>query len=139
MDEQNQSYDPQLQLAIKFSGLKKEKDNLKDSLTKVQEELDATEAKLMEMLEAQNLEQVRYDNIGLITIKKPKVTASIIEGQEEILFENLEKMGRGDLVKRTVNRLSLASFFRELLEQGQEIPEGGSYYLLKQLSYTAAK
>ena len=139
MEEQNQSYDPQFQLALKFSELKKEKDRLKDTLTKVQEDLDATEAKLMETLEAQNLEQVRYDNIGLITIKKPRVTASIIDGQEDLLFENLEKLGRGDLIKRTVNRLSLASFFKELLDEGKEVPAGGTYYLLKQLGFTPAK
>lgn len=137
--EQNKSYDPQLMLAVKFADLKKAKEEYTTMLKEINEKLDETEAKLMEILEAQNLEQVRYDNIGLITIKKPRVTASIIEGQEEILFDNLEKMGRGDLVKRNVNRLSLASFFKELLEQGKDIPEGGSYFLLKQLSFTPAK
>lgn len=136
MEENNQSYDPQLKLAIEFSNLKKEKENIQSRLKEINEELDLKEASLMEMLEAQNMEQVRYDNIGLITIKKPRVTASIVEGKEEILFDNLEKLGRGDLVKRNVNRLSLASFFKELLEEGKEIPEGGSYYLLKQLSFT---
>lgn len=136
--ESNQSYDPQLSLAAEFAGLKKEKETLSDRLKSVNEELEKKEAKLMEMLEAQNLEQVRYDGIGLITIKKPRVTASIMEGQEDVLFESLEKLGRGDLVKRTVNRNSLASFFKELLERGEAIPDGGSYYLLKQLSFTPA-
>lgn len=135
----NQSYDPQLTLAAEFAELKKEKEQITLRLKTVNEELEIKEAKLMEMLEAQNLEQVRYETIGLFTIKKPRVTASIVEGQEDILFENLEKLGRGDLVKRNVNRISLASFFKELLEQGKEIPQGGSYYLLQQIAFTPAK
>jgi hypothetical protein len=80
--EQSQNNDPQLQLAIEFSELYKEKKRLNLVLDEVKTKLIEKEAKLMEMLEAQNLEQVRYDNIGLITVKKPKLTASIIEGQE---------------------------------------------------------
>lgn len=131
--------DPQLKLAREFADLTTEKRNLNKRLDDVKSQLAEAEAKLIEILEAQGLEQVRYDDIGLITIKEPKVYASIVMGQEEILFENLRSLGREDLVKLTVNSISLASFIKEQLKEGKPAPEGSTYYLLNTLNFTAPK
>lgn len=117
-------------LVIEFRSAKERRDALKESLANAQEELDQTESRLIEFLEANSaVSTAKYEGIGYAQIQKPRLYANCRQENMELLFEFLKERQREDLIKTTVLPQSLSSFTSECIENGMEIPEFISYYL----------
>ena|SRR3990167_3758909 len=117
--------------------------NLKSDIDKlacrIAEELGRLEALkdfLIEKLTTEGKSKTaKYDGIGYATLVKPRVFASYGAENEANVFEYLRSIGRGDLVKETVNRQSLSSFVSEKLELSEAINEAITYYLKQDLRF----
>jgi hypothetical protein len=88
------------------------------------EELDASEGKLVEFMTDRDIKSTaKYEGIGFASLDKPELFARVNVPDQEKLFTLLNSVGRMDLIKSTVHHKSLSSFVKEMLEQGQSIPE----------------
>lgn len=117
-------------LVIEFKRAREKRDLLKDDLKSAQEELDRTEACLIEFLDAHSAVQTaRYKGIGYAQIQKPRLYANCRQERMEELFSFLRSLNRDDLIKTTVMPQSLSSFTSECIEEGVELPEFITYYL----------
>lgn len=99
--------------------------------------LEECESKILEYLEAQGKKDTgMFPGLGKITVTVPRVYATCKEENKETCFAYLKQMERGDLIKETVNSMSLSSFTKEILESGQEVPDCISYYLKPSIKFT---
>lgn len=78
---------------------------------------DRAENALIEYMQAKNLKTTgKYNGIGSATLVKPRLYANYLKDNEELVFKFLKDVGRGDLIKETVNKNSLSGFVKEMLE-----------------------
>lgn len=123
---------------LKFRDAKAKRDLLKSQLAEAQAELDSTERGLVELLTAQGKEATaKYEGLGFVSLTKPELYASCRKEYEEKLFAYLASIGRSDLVRASVHPRSLSGFVKELLEEGNTIPEFVSYYLRPSVKFYA--
>ena len=128
------------QLVERFAELRKDVDQMTTLLTDKKRDLEKVESQLMDLLDDEGKKaSARFKGIGSVTCVEPTPYASVKEGQEQILFEHLRKVGREDLIKTSVNAMSLTALVRECLKEGVEIPPGTTYYLKRRLLFTADK
>lgn len=118
--------------------------NRKEELELLQKEAgkanDEIEEALAELLEAQDKKSTaKYEGIGFVTLKKPRLYARFDKEFEMQVFEFLKAENRVDLIKETVNTQSLSSFVTERVEVGQTIPEFIKYYLKRNVAFNAEK
>jgi hypothetical protein len=117
-------------LIQKFKEATLEKKRLERDLKAAKKEYERIETQLIEILDAEGAEaSARYEGIGYVRLMKPRLYASCNADNMEALFKHLEEVGRTDLIKTTVMSQTLSSYVKELIENGQEIPEVVSYYL----------
>jgi len=117
-------------LVLQFKLAREKRDEFKDSLKTAQEELDRTEARLIEFLEAHSaISTAKYEGLGYAQIQKPRLYANCRQENMDDLISFLKSLKREDLVKTTVMPQSLSSFTSECIEQGVELPEFITYYL----------
>jgi hypothetical protein len=89
---------------------------------------------LIEHMEANELNATAsYEGYGRVQSNKPRLFASVTQPNLGKVMEHLRSVGRDDLIKTNINSSSLSAFVSECLEQGNEVPEGVSYYLKPQL------
>ena len=91
-------------------------DEAKDNLEQAQKNLHES------LAERQAKKTAVYDGIGSYAIGEPTLYASIDKEYEEELFKLLQTNERGDLIKPTVHHRSLATFIKEYIEEGKEVP-----------------
>jgi len=97
-----------------------DKENVLETLKKYRDEM---QARLIEIMEADDRTSISYEGIGTVTLGKPKLYASYDkENQDQVIAFCSEEMGRPDVVKRTVHPSTLSTFIGELLEKGEKIP-----------------
>jgi len=75
-----------------------------------------------------------YEEIGFVTLNKPKVRASCNEANKEALFAFLKEQNRTDMIKTSVGNLD--KFVAGILAEGKEPPKFVSYYLQNNLTLT---
>jgi hypothetical protein len=121
-------------LTEKVFNLREQKRILSDQVKETNEALERAEYELMELLRDQSKEATAtYQGLGYITICKPRLWASITEENKPSAFRWLESQGLSDVIKQTVNQMTLSSLVRERIEGGLEVPECVTYYLQPQL------
>lgn len=117
-------------LLFGFKLAREKRDRLKDDLKAAQEELDQSEFRLIEFLEAHSaVSTAKYEGLGYAQIQKPRLYANCRQENMDDLIEFLQTQNREDLIKTTVMPQSLSSFTSECIEQGIEVPEFITYYL----------
>lgn len=117
-------------LVEKFKEAKDKLDSIKERLKQAQLEYSLAESSLVELLTAQGKEATaRYEGLGFVGLTKPELYASCLKENEDALFAFLESKGRTDLVRQTVHSRSLSSYIKEILAEGESVPEFISYYL----------
>lgn len=117
-------------LVLQFKLAKENRDTTKERLKTAQEELDRTEARLIEFLEAHSaVSTAKYEGLGYAQIQKPRLYANCRQENMEDLILFLKSRRREDLIKTVVMPQSLSSFTSECIEQGDELPEFITYYL----------
>lgn len=80
----------------------------------------------------------RYANMQ-VSISGMNVYSSISEENKEIAFKEIEEMGRGEIIKRTIHPSTLESFVSELLDSGKKVPGHISYFMTPKLSFAKKK
>ena len=125
-------------LLVRFKEAKEKLEQLKLQTSEAQKEFDEAENKLLELMSAQGKDATaKYEGLGYVSVTKPMVYASCVKDNEGQLFEYLKKDGRSDLIKEAVNARSLSGYVKELIEQGNPIPEFINYYLKPGLRFYA--
>ena len=81
----------------------------------------------------------RYQDIGQVSIDGMKVFASISEENKEAAFLEIEAIGRGEVIKRTIHPMTLESPVGELVDTGVAVPEHISYVMKPKLSLAKKK
>lgn len=120
----------ELPLIEQFRDAKRRKAQAEEALKAAAGDCDRIERELIEMLEAKGATTTaKYQGVGFVTLTKPRVFASYPIEHREALFAFLKECGRADLIKEAVAPQSLSGFVKELLEDGQPVPECITYYL----------
>ena len=81
----------------------------------------------------------RYQGVGQVSIDGMSVHASISEENREAAFAEIEAIGRGEVIKRTIHPSTLDSFVSELVDDGIKVPEHVSYIMRPKLSLAKKK
>jgi hypothetical protein len=141
MEEQMTAEKKERQLVEKFISFSAEVKRQSALLKEKEGELAQIEADLMELLDDQGKKSsARYEGVGHVTCVEPVPRASVVKGQEDILFAYLRKIGREDLIKTSVHAGSLSTLVKESLKQvaegvsEAEIPPGITYYMDRRLA-----
>lgn len=125
------------ELVEKFAKLHAEVDQSAALLSEKKKLLADVESQLMELLDDEGKKaSARFEGVGHVTCVDPTPYASILEGEEQKLFEHLRKIGREDLIKTSVHSMSLSVLVRERLKSGEEIPPGTTYFMKRRLLFT---
>jgi hypothetical protein len=108
----------------------------KDRLDKAEAEFDAAqkvydelETWLIEVMVAKDETSTsRYEGLGHVTMRVPKLNASVVVDRQGELFEYLRSIGRGDLIKEQVHAGTLSTFVGECFDKGIVLPKFIGYY-----------
>lgn len=112
------------QILEKYKQLRGEVDALDQQLKEKKANLEKTIEELHEYLAEKGATKTAvYEGIGSYAIGEPTMYCSVLKDDEDKLFGFLKENGREDLIKPSVHHRSLASFVKELLEDGKEKPE----------------
>lgn len=93
--------------------LKKAKTILEDSINDLHEDLTERGA----------CKTAVYEGLGSYSMGDPTLYASVDKENEKDLFSFLNSQGREDLIKPSVHHRSLATFIKESIDNGVEIPQ----------------
>lgn len=114
-------------LVEKFFNLGKKRRELDAVLKTINKEFKEVAMRLSEILNAQEKSATAtYEGIGYVSLSKPRVSASCAGENKERLFEFLNSVDRGDIIKTDVNARTLTTFVKEVLENpemGIELPD----------------
>jgi septal ring factor EnvC (AmiA/AmiB activator) len=118
------------ELVIKYSQAKRDITDLKERLSAAQADLNDSEAKLLTMLDEESKNATAsYEGVGQIKSQKPKLYASVLAENREVLAEYLNSINRNDMVTKYVFPNTLSSFVKEKIECGETVPDYIQYYL----------
>lgn len=118
------------ELLVAFKEKKDALEAAKEASKNAQAAYDMAEKAVVEHLTNIGAESTAsYDGLGYAKMTKPTVYASCLKENEDKLKGTLKNMGRGDLIRETVNPRSLSSLVKEMLENGQTPPAEVNYYL----------
>ena len=119
---------------------KKRKTELNKQIKEAGSEYAAAETNMIEYLLRVAAQGTRYyANIGQVTIDGKNIHASITEENKELAFKEIEAMGRGEIIKRTVHPSTLEAFVSELQDTGVPVPKHISVYETPKLSFAKKK
>jgi predicted nuclease with TOPRIM domain len=110
-------------LAREFRGLKDRKEALEAELKKLNEDIKKIEVeRLPAMMDQNDVEKFTVEGVGTI-FQQVKVYAHVKKEDEARFHEWLRETGNADLIKAYVFPQTLASFAKEQLEQGTDLPD----------------
>jgi len=104
--------------------------NLSKELKIATEVVNRLESSLMEMMEDHDKSSTaQYEGVGKVVIRKPQLYANVLAENQDKLFGFLRDKDRQDMIKTKVSGGSLSSMVREMIGNGESIPEFINYYL----------
>ena len=119
---------------------KKLKTELNKAIEEAKTEYGRAEEALLAFLDRMATRGTRhYAGVGQITIDGVEVHASISEENKELAFQAIEKMGRGEVIKRTIHPKTLDSFVSELKDTGVPVPPEITVFEKPKLSFAKKK
>ena len=119
---------------------KRRKTELNKEVKEAGSEYAAAETNMIEYLLRMAQQGTRhYAGIGQVTIDGKNIHASITEENKEIAFKEIEEMGRGEIIKRSVHPSTLEAFVSELQDTGVAVPKHISVYETPKLSFAKKK
>ena len=112
-----------LQKAKELKAIKERIDRGEELLKELKAERDKLELSVLPgLMENAEIESVKLEGIGtLYTVTKPKV--SVLVADQPAFYSWLKENGHGDIIKETVHYQTLNSWAKEILEQGNPVPE----------------
>lgn len=122
---------------VKWKKRKTEINKLKDEAGK---EYAVAEQAMIDFLMRMSVQGTRqYSGIGQVTIDGKNIHTSITEENKEAAFKEIEAMGRGEIIKRTIHPSTLESFVSELQDRGIPVPKHIGVYETPKLSFAKKK
>lgn len=112
-----------IQLARQFATLDQRKKALKEELEHLEGQLADIEGGLLEAFASEGLRKIELDDMGIVVHVHKQMWARAAEDANEALCAALRRHDLGDLVKTTVNTMTLSSYVREQSRDGAELPE----------------
>lgn len=129
MNEGLVSYEEQLKalsltdLITEFRHIKDQLDAAKEVKTNCQKRFDLIRLKVLpELADEEGVSTMTVDGIGRMGLSSDMYT-SIRADDREVAYQWLRDHGHGDIIKETVNAGTLKSFCKEMVKNGEEIPE----------------
>ena len=119
---------------------KRKKTELNKLIAEAQTAYDKAEEAIQLYLERRAIQATkRYQGVGQVSIDGMSVHASISEENREKAFAEIEALGRGEVIKRSIHPSTLDSFVGELVDTGVKVPEHISYVMRPKLSLAKKK
>lgn len=119
---------------------KRRKTELNKLVDEAKKEYGAAEEAMLEYLTRMAVQGTRqYAGIGQVTIDGKNIHASITEENREKAFKEIEAMGRGEIIKRTIHPSTLEAFVSELQDTGVPVPKHISVFETPKLSFAKKK
>lgn len=81
----------------------------------------------------------QYAGVGQVTIDGVEVHPSITEEDRETAYAEIEAMGRGEIIKRTIHPSTLEAFVNELKDTGVPVPAHIKVFERPKLSFAKKK
>lgn len=119
------------ELHERFFNLRNQKDQLKQQLKEVQEQLNGVESDLLINLENSGLTQIKSET-GTIYIRD-EIYAKIVD--EDHAFAWLRSNHCADLIRQTVNLKQLSATMKQHLENGQDKFPGIEASIVSKIGY----
>lgn len=119
---------------------KRRKTELNKIVDEAKKEYTAAETNMIEYLLRMSQQGTRYyASVGQVTIDGKNIHASITEENKALAFKEIEDMGRGEIIKRTIHPSTLESFVSELQDSGVPVPKHISVFETPKLSFAKKK
>jgi len=132
--------DEEFSVVKALTDAKKKKTELNKQVQEAQKEYGTALEKMLEYLDRVAVQGTRqYANVGVVTIVGRETHASITEENKEAAFAEIEAIGRGEIIKRTIHSGTLESFVSELKETGIPVPQHISTFETPKLSFAKRK
>ena len=87
------------------------------------QDFEIIQSKLIEDLEARGASSTAKYDVGRVSLEKPRLYASVLKENQDLLFSYLKDTGREDLIKPSVHHSTLSSYVSEKYEVGESLPE----------------
>lgn len=119
---------------------KRKKTELNKEVDIASAEFARAEQALLEYLNRMAIQGTRqYAGVGQVTIDGTKVYPSITEENRDLAYKEIEALGRGEIIKRTIHPATLESFVNELKETGVPVPAHITVFERPKLSFAKKK
>lgn len=106
---------------LDLKALLDKKEVLENQLSDLNKEIEEHQIKFVELMELHSIQRFSVNDVGTFYLSSdlfPRVL------DRELLFQDLQARGAGDLIKPTVNAQTLKAYVKECLENKNEIPKG---------------
>lgn len=80
-----------------------------------------------------------YNGLGWVTVVEQRLSASIEEGFQQDVMDYVKEIGREDLIKTSINSMTLSSFVGQLLKDNQPLPPHVTFFRPKKARFYPAK
>lgn len=80
-----------------------------------------------------------YIGLGWVTVMDQRLTASIEEGRQQEVMDYVKSIGRDDLIKTSINSITLSSFVSQILEANEPLPPGVNFFRPKKARFYPSK
>ncbi|MCK9324735.1 MAG: hypothetical protein M0P69_04485 [Bacteroidales bacterium] len=131
---ENVSSNREKMLVVRYKEQKAKVLDLDGQYKEAKFELENIERDLLQLMIDEDKESsARYDGVGFVTRTTPRLFASFKKEYEPEVFAFLKKIGRDDIIKTSVHSSSLSSAVKEIMEEGNRVPEFISCYYKESL------
>jgi hypothetical protein len=114
---------PTLDVIAEMHALRQQKDALEAQMKQINKHYDFLRiVKIPDQFANEQLKIVKIDGIGRVNLKAD-LFASIKTGQKEAAFEWLRDTGHGGIIKPAIHSATFKAAVKEMLKNGEEIPE----------------
>ena len=112
-----------IEAAKELGALRDQKEELEARLKEINKAKTELETqKLPKMMEDAEVEKMTIEGVGTL-YTQAGVYASVLAADREMAYDWLRENGHGDIVKETVHHQSLTAWVKEMLGDGNEVPE----------------
>lgn len=134
MDEKTATIEEERALLERFKETREKKESWAAFAADASKVHEAVKAELIKFLVDHGKPNVEYEGLGKASLTT-HFTATVDEENKEALREFLRARGYGAIIKETIDYRTLSSTIKELLGEGEEIPEFVKQNQFSNISY----
>lgn len=127
-------------LVAELNRCRKLKTELNKQVKEAQAAYGAADEAMLKYLDRMAIRGTReYAGVGQVSISGVEVHASISEENKPLAFEEIRKMGRGEIIKETIHPSTLDAFVSECKDTGVPVPAHVSTFERPKFSFAKKK